>query len=498
MRVSFVLFRAFCDGSLMQRASLQACIARKPGPARKSRRIKKGQVVLYRADHGCNGSPMTQIVELPLWLLLVIVLFAVVTFASHFLFPSVRWFLRRRFERAVARLNTRLARPIEPFKLARRTDMIQRLIYDPEVSAAIVTDARKRGVREDVSFERARRYAREIVPSFSAFAYFGFGIRAAKWLATALYDVRTRNAAVLTEIPADTTVVFVMNHRSNMDYVLVTYLAAEDSALSYAVGEWARVWPLSRLIRSMGAYFIRRKSRGALYRKVLARYVQMATAGGATQAIFPEGGLSLDGGLMRPKLGLLSYVVESGAEDVAFVPVAISYDRVLEDNILVQAHVRGDRRFGARISVVAGFVLRKLWQRVRGRFLRFGHAAVVFGSPRLLSSFPQPFDVEAIALDLMVHIQRHIPALPVPIIAKLVLEEDAQSSAVLKDRFGEVAAQIETAMFEAGAFDEALQHLTGRGLLRVANGFVSTNPHRIDLLQYYARSLPEVSAVAKS
>ena len=36
--------------------------------------------------------------------------------------------------------------------------------------------------------------------------------------------------------------IFVINHRSNMDYVLVTYVAATSSALSYAVGEWAKVW----------------------------------------------------------------------------------------------------------------------------------------------------------------------------------------------------------------------------------------------------------------
>lgn len=45
---------------------------------------------------------MFRSVELPLWFFLLIVLFATVTFASHFLFPSVRWFFRRRLERAVA------------------------------------------------------------------------------------------------------------------------------------------------------------------------------------------------------------------------------------------------------------------------------------------------------------------------------------------------------------------------------------------------------------
>ena len=72
---------------------------------------------------------MTQTIELPVWLFAVILLFAAVTALSHFLLPSVRWFFRRRLEKAVAQLNTRLTRPIEPFKLARRHDMILSLIH---------------------------------------------------------------------------------------------------------------------------------------------------------------------------------------------------------------------------------------------------------------------------------------------------------------------------------------------------------------------------------
>jgi len=48
---------------------------------------------------------MFRAVEVPLWLLVLILGFAGVTFASHFLFPSVRWFFRKRAERALARLN---------------------------------------------------------------------------------------------------------------------------------------------------------------------------------------------------------------------------------------------------------------------------------------------------------------------------------------------------------------------------------------------------------
>lgn len=449
---------------------------------------------------------MTQVVELPLWLFLLIMLFAAVTFASHFLFPSVRWFFRRRFEKAVARLNERLTRPIEPFKLAHRYDMIQRLIYDPEVTEAIVEYARKEGVPENVAFEKARRYAREIVPSFSAFAYFGFGIRAARLLANALYDVRTgrNNDQVIADVPADATVVFIMNHRSNMDYVLVTYLAARASALSYAVGEWARIWPLSRLIKSMGAYFIRRKSRGALYRRVLQRYVAMATEGGVTQAIFPEGGLSLDGRLAPPKMGLLTYVVDAArgaGRDVVFVPVAINYDRVLEDRVLMAAHKRGDRRFGARISVVLGFIVRKLWLRLRGRFLRFGSAGVVFGDPLSMKEFGAKRAIEDLAETLMVRIENAMPHMCVPLLSETLLqsEQGLARDTLISDAVAHIQKQPERFLMADGEdvaerVARALDHMLQRGFVVQAGATLKMNPDEADTLRFYANSLWERGA----
>jgi len=140
----------------------------------------------------------------------------------------------------VARLNTRLKRPIQPFKLAKRHDMIQNVLYDPEVIAAVNEFATVKGIPDNVAFETAQRYAREIVPSFSATIYFGLGARLAKWLARSLYRVRVvhANRAAFDAIDPDATVVFIMNHRSNMDYVLVTYLAASDSA--YGLGRCNR------------------------------------------------------------------------------------------------------------------------------------------------------------------------------------------------------------------------------------------------------------------
>ena len=456
---------------------------------------------------------MTQTVQLPLWLFVLIVLFAAVTALSHFLLPSVRWFFRRRLERAVKRLNKRLKRPIEPFKLARRYDMIQRLIYDPEVTKEIVNYAREHGVPENVGFEKARDYAREIVPSFSAFAYFSFAIRVARLLATSVYRIETAkgNDTIFDGIPKDATVVFVMNHRSNMDYVLVLYLAARDSALSYAVGEWARFWPLSWLFKSLGAYFIRRRSRGALYRKVLARYVQMATEGGVNQAFYPEGGLSLNGKMRPPKMGLMSYIVEGfdpeAERDVVFVPVAINYDRVLEDTVLVAADKRGDRRFGVRITVVIGFILRKLWQRLTLQETRFGTAAVAFGPALSMRDAGENRPVEEILDDLMARIADTMPVPMVPMVAQALVEQGEISDAALRQRVSEIhaAVPVETRVVPLEdlpqQLDKSLAGLQARELVEKVGDSWRIAAEQQAVLAFYANSiahfLPQDAASAK-
>ena len=441
-------------------------------------------------------------VEVPFWLLILILGFAAVSFATHFLFPSVRWFFRRRAERALAQLNARLDRKIDLFKLARRTDMVARLAYDAKVVEAAMAHAAETGTPAAVAFEEARRYAREIVPGFSATVYFGFGTRAAKALSRLLFRVHVgRIDSALNLIDPKATVVFVMNHRSNMDYVLVTWLVSERSAISYAVGEWAQVWPLSWLIRSMGAYFIRRGSRNALYRKVLARYVQMATAAGTTQAMFPEGGLSLDGRIGPAKLGLLSYVVEGwtpAERDVIFVPVGLAYDRVLEDRVLVEAAAAGTRRFRNRPLWVAFHAARFLWQRWRGQTKGFGTAAAGFGSPVSLRAFMaegHAAPVEALGQRLMERITGVVPVLPVPLVAAALGQGAASRNDLLMrvqaltGRLAAAGAVMHLPEDPAAALEEGLAPLIARG---VVTSDLQPVPSGAALLAFYAASVPAV------
>ena len=250
-------------------------------------------------------------ISLPTWAFAIVLALAIWTVLERMLVPGARWVLRRRLDRAVEELNARLKLRIQPFKLAKRRALIDQLVFDPEVLHAIDEYARTNNESREAAQKRALYYAREIVPSFSAYAYFGIGTRVARWISTLLYRVRLGylDDASVKSFDPNSSVIFVINHRSNMDYVLVTFMVSSSSALSYAVGEWARVWLLQSLIRSMGAYFVRRDSREPLYRKVLARYVHLAVAGGLAQAMFPEGGLTRDGRLRPAKLGLLSYIV---------------------------------------------------------------------------------------------------------------------------------------------------------------------------------------------
>ena len=448
---------------------------------------------------------MTTMIEIPAWLLILVLLFAAVTALDRVLMPSVRWYLRRRLERAVERLNQRLSYPIQPFKLARRRDTILRLRYDPEVAQAVLDFARERGIREDVAAQTAERYAREIVPSFSAFTYFAFAIRAARMISRTLYRVRVgaANAAALEDIGQDKTVIFVINHRSNMDYVLVTWLAAERSALAYAVGEWARVWPLQPLIKSLGGYFIRRRHNNPLYRKVLARYVQMATEAGVTQAVFPEGGLTRTGALREPKLGLLSYIIDGfrpgQSRDVVFVPVAINYDRVMEDRNLI--HAEGGRGFRFSLKPIFRYLRLLIWQKLTRQATRYGMAAVSFGEPVSLTDFIGDHNgpAELLGQELMRRIEGVMPVVPFPVIAHAMasgVRSQAELLPAIQQRFEKA--------LEAGApvflpkrdldytIEAALQTLAGRRILHMRGDAIELTEEGEALVAFYARSVAPV------
>jgi glycerol-3-phosphate O-acyltransferase len=383
-------------------------------------------------------------ITISFWVFLLLVLIATIAILDRILIPSTRWFLRRRINRVIDEIGTRLDIEIRPFQLTKRQVLIDRLAYDPSVLEAIKAYAKNHDMPMEVVQEKAMTYAREIVPSFNAYLYFRIGYWVAKKIARILYRVRVGLVKEhrYATIDPESTVVFVMNHRSNMDYVLVAFLAAERTTLSYAVGEWARIWPLQMLIRAMGAFFVRRNSGNTLYRCVLERYIHMATREGVCQAVFLEGGLSRDGYIQKPKLGLVDYMLRqfdpSTDRDIVFIPVGINYDRTIEDRSLLRAlSPEVEKRSWWFVCRTTGtFILRSLVLMVLSRWRRYGYACVNFGTPLSIKAYCRDQDVdfnglersrrfpevEKLCRQLMQTVADVIPILPISLLSTIFLE----------------------------------------------------------------------------
>jgi glycerol-3-phosphate O-acyltransferase len=446
-------------------------------------------------------------------------------FVTLLLLPGARWFMRRRINRLTAALNERLHLRIPPIAMTRREVLIDRLVYDPSVLREATEHAKANGIPVELALREVQRYAREIVPAFNAFVYFSLANRVARALVNLLYRVRLGHAdrRALRLLPPTTSVVFVMNHRSNVDYILVAYLASRRVALSYAVGEWARVWPIQQVIRSLGAYFVRRGSGNDMYRRVLERYVQMAIEGGAVQAIFPEGGLSRDGLMRTPRIGLLDYMLRhfdpEGERDIAFVPVGLNYDRVLEDRTLLgEAANRESRRSGlAALGVAVKFLLLQFWLRLRGRWYRFGYACANFGTPILLKEYlagagwspvglgreARGARVQQFADHLMAAVGRVVPVLPVSLVASVFVaatealdEPEINVRALaLQQRCEAIGAQVYVPRSDPEySVLVGLRMLTLRRLVIEEAGRYRANPDELELLRYYANAITHLGS----
>ena len=473
---------------------------------------------------------MSTEVTLPLWLVLLAGALALWAALMRILVPGMRWVLRRRVNRLIEDLNQRLPVKIPPFALARRAVLIDRLCYDPKVLAAVETESLATGKPRALLMAEVERYAREIVPAFNAYLYFRIGYWLARRIAAWLYRVRLGFAdeAALAAIPQGSTLVFVMNHRSNFDYVLVAFLAADRTALSYAVGEWARIWPLQSLIRALGGYFVRRNSGRALYRRVLESYVAMAVENGVAQAVYPEGGLSRDGRLRPPKLGLIDYMLKAfdpqGPRDLVFVPVGINYDRVLEDRSLLLTREQDRARKGAlaAFATTLRFVAHNLRLMAQGRWYRFGYACVNFGAPlsardwlarqgadpRSASKERRIALVDSFAQELMARVAAIVPALPVSLVATVLTADPARAwteleikAAVkgLMDRLARSGAKVYVPRRDEDyAVTAGLRMLTLRRLVKLGeDGLHRVAPEELPLLRYYANAIAETVARAE-
>jgi glycerol-3-phosphate O-acyltransferase len=471
---------------------------------------------------------LTQTVAVPLWLFALMCALVLLGALQWLLLPGARWYFRRKVRKVIDEISVRLNIELPQFKLTRRRALIDRLMIDPRVLAAAEAHAATTGQPRAVVMKTISVYAREIVPAFNAYVYFRVGYWLSKTFARLVYRVRLgyTDAQAMAAINPKSTVVFVMNHRSNMDYILVSFLAAERVALSYAVGEWARIWPLQGLIRAMGAYFVRRNSGDPLYRMVLQRYVQMATEGGVPQAMYPEGGLTVDGRLREPKLGLLDYMLKGfgpdGERDLVFIPVGINYDRVIEDRSLLRKLETSPQRSGLlrTLRIAGAYLARQFLFTLLGRRYRFGYACVNFGQPvsmrahvhtrgidfRTLDDAERRAEVAEVGRTLMTQIGLNVPVLPVPLVASVFLSEPQRAWSELElkaavhtliERVEALGAHVYVPRTDRDyALTVGLRMLTLRHLVLEEQGLYRVNAAELTVVAYYANSIVHLTTRA--
>jgi glycerol-3-phosphate O-acyltransferase len=360
--------------------------------------------------------------------------------------------IKRRFERD---LQTFLQSPdlyAQHFKFTNKLVIKQQLLSDPEINRKILEFAEREKRPPLEVREKVEGYVDEIVPNFNLLSYYKLGYTIARAFIHLLYDpvADVQRRRYLDELPPRASPVYLMNHRSNVDFVLLAYVLAGKVSVSYAMGEWARVWPLEHLFKSFGSYLVRRGHKEDLYHKVLERYVQLSARHGVAQAVFPEGQITRDGRLLPPKLGLLQFLAGVEADpqfdrDLTFLPVGVNYDWVIEDhNLVAESEGRAPKKgWAKRLQVILtgpfvflGLLVVNGVRLAAHRLKLHGYASISFGEPIVLKDWARARGVDlaqltyeqrkphikALAEHALERVGRAVPATPVPLLSVGILD----------------------------------------------------------------------------
>lgn len=140
--------------------------------------------------------------------------------------------------------------------------------------------------------------------------------------------------AALAERRSDEHVVFVASHRSYFDFLLIPYLAFVRPDLGLPAPQIAadesfgRIPGLGRIASACGAFFLQRGVGREV--KGLTGQIHRLVKRRETLLFFIEGRRSRSRAMLSPKRGLLR-ALQSTGERFLLLPVAISYDRVVEE-----------------------------------------------------------------------------------------------------------------------------------------------------------------------
>jgi len=218
------------------------------------------------------------------------------------------------------------------------------IMTDEKLLRVISEEAKRSGKSEEEVKAKVRKILDEIMPSYHYAFIDGWEIiLSAFGVFDKVFDgiyLEPQEQEQLKTLASKGPIILLPGHRSHVDYILLSWVFAHICDLMVphiAAGKNLSFWPLGWWFRGSAAFFIRRTiGEDNLYREVLAAFVRRTLFDGNHIEIFMEGTRSRSGKMLNPKLGLFSMVLEAALKlpensDVNFLPVAINYDRVIEE-----------------------------------------------------------------------------------------------------------------------------------------------------------------------
>lgn len=286
-------------------------------------------------------------------------------------------FLRRYFHRV--RLQA-----IGP-NLSHRQTMIDRVLGQPAVVAAVQEAAKAPGQSREKVQKQAERYGHEIAANMSV-TVMRLLYQLLNRLWNRLYDgVEVHDIEAVEALAGTHELVYVPCHRSHIDYLLLSWVLYQKGLMPphIAAGRNLNMPLIGPLLRGAGAFFMRRSFRNdPLYAAVFNEYLHQLLSRGHPVEYFIEGGRSRTGRMLPPRPGMLSMTLRSHARtperELAFVPVYIGYEKVLESGAYMRELRTGQKRKESPLALLRA--LRHLRQ-------PFGHVQVSIGEPLVLGRY---------------------------------------------------------------------------------------------------------------